>query len=72
MTVTKGSIIVTTNKFFDDWARIFYDPVLATTILYRFIHHCHFVIIKGESYMMKQREGVIKSLSKENNKISST
>ncbi|WP_275507153.1 IS21-like element helper ATPase IstB [Clostridium coskatii] len=67
----KGSIIVTTNKVFEEWARIFYDPVLATAILDRFVHHCHFVVIKGESYRMKQREGTIKNLSKENNKISS-
>lgn len=67
----KGSIIVTTNKVFEEWARIFYDPVLATAILDRFVHHCHFVVIKGESYRMKQREGVIKNLSKENKTLSS-
>lgn len=66
----KGSIIVTTNKVFEEWARIFYDPVLATAILDRFVHHCHFVVIKGESYRMKQREGIIKNLGKENNKSS--
>lgn len=66
----KGSIIVTTNKVFEEWARIFYDPVLATAILDRFVHHCHFVVIKGESYRMKQREGVIKNLGKQNNKLS--
>lgn len=66
----KGSIIVTTNKVFEEWARIFYDPVLATAILDRFVHHCHFVVIKGESYRMKQSEGIIKNLGKENNKSS--
>jgi len=60
-----GSIIITSNKVFEEWARIFYDPVLATAILDRFIHHCHFVVIKGESYRMKQREGVIKAMSEE-------
>lgn len=60
----KGSIIVTSNKVFEEWGRIFYDPVLATAILDRFVHHCHFVVIKGESYRMKQREGVIKAMSK--------
>ena len=62
----KGSVIITSNKVFEEWARIFYDPVLATAILDRFVHHCHFVVIKGESYRMKQREGVIKSMSEEN------
>jgi len=59
----RGSIIITTNKVFEEWPRIFYDPVLATAILDRFVHHCHFVVIKGESYRMKQREGVIKAIS---------
>lgn len=58
-----GSIIITTNKVFDEWGRIFYDPVLATAILDRFIHHCHFVVIKGESYRMKQRENILKEIS---------
>ena len=34
--------------------KIFYDPVWATTILDRFIHHCNFVVIDGKSYRMKQ------------------
>ena len=58
----KGSIIMTSNKVFEEWARIFYDPMLASAILDRFIHHCHFVVIKGDSYRMKQREEVLKQL----------
>ena len=57
-----GSIIITSNKAFDEWGRIFYDPVLATAILDRFIHHCHFVVIRGESYRMKQRESILKEI----------
>nr|WP_307189131.1 ATP-binding protein [Caldicellulosiruptor obsidiansis] len=34
----------------------FYDPVLATVILDRFVHPCHFVVIKGESCRVKHRE----------------
>lgn len=59
----KGSMIITSNKVFDEWGRIFYDPVLATAILDRFIHHCHFVVIKGESYRMKQSEEALKAIS---------
>lgn len=54
------STIVTSNKSFDEWGRILFDPVLATAILDRFVHHCHFVTIKGESYRMKERQGIIK------------
>lgn len=53
------STVITSNKSFDEWGRILFDPVLATAILDRFIHHCHFVTIKGESYRMKERQGVI-------------
>lgn len=59
----KGSMIITSNKVFDEWGRIFYDPVLATAILDRFIHHCHFIVIKGESYRMKQSEEALKAVS---------
>lgn len=57
-----GSIIVTSNKKFDEWGKIFYDPVLATAILDRFIHHCNFVVIDGESYRMKQRQEKLNGL----------
>jgi len=53
------STIVTSNKSFDEWGRILFDPVLATAILDRFVHHCHFITIKGESYRMKERQGII-------------
>jgi DNA replication protein DnaC len=54
------STAITSNKSFDEWGRIFFDPVLATAILDRFVHHCHFVTIKGESYRMKERQGLVK------------
>jgi len=53
------STIVTSNKTFDEWGRVLFDPVLATAILDRFVHHCHFVMIKGESYRMRERQGLI-------------
>ena len=55
------STIITSNKTFDEWGHILYDPVFATAILDRFVHHCHFVTIKGESYRMKERKGLIDS-----------
>lgn len=57
-----GSIIITSNKAFDEWGRIFYDPVLATAILDRFVHHSHFVTIKGPSFRMKQKEETLKNM----------
>ena len=53
-----SSTIITSNKQFDEWGSILFDPVLATAILDRFVHHCSFVIIEGESYRMKERERI--------------
>jgi DNA replication protein DnaC len=50
-----SSTIVTTNKPFDEWGHIFYDPLLASAILDRFVHHCNFVVIDGPSYRMRDR-----------------
>lgn len=52
------STIITSNKQFDEWGTILFDPVLATAILDRFVHHCSFITIEGESYRMKERERI--------------
>lgn len=65
----KVSTIITSNKVFEEWGRIFYDPVFATAILDRFVHHCHFVVIDGDSYRMKQREGVIKAMAQKDKQL---
>lgn len=53
-----ASTIITSNKQFDEWGSILFDPVLATAILDRFVHHCSFISIEGESYRMKERERI--------------
>jgi len=50
-----NSTIITSNKEFCDWGSILFDPVLASAILDRFVHHCSFVSIDGDSYRMKER-----------------
>ena len=50
--------IIASNKQFDEWGSILFDPVLATAILDRFVHHCSFVSIEGDSYRMKERERI--------------
>lgn len=54
----KKSTIITSNKDFNEWGRVLYDPVLATAILDRLVHHCNFVNIKGPSFRMREREGL--------------
>lgn len=55
----KKSTIITSNKEFNEWGRVLYDPVLATAILDRLVHHCNFVNIKGDSFRMREREGLV-------------
>lgn len=50
-----GSIILTSNKSFADWGELFGDPVLATAILDRLLHHSHIVNIRGQSYRLKDK-----------------
>lgn len=50
----KSSTIMTSNKSFGEWEEIFGDPVIATAILDRLLHHCHVVSIKGNSYRLKE------------------
>lgn len=50
----KSSTIITSNKSFSEWERLFDDPVIATAILDRLLHHCHVINIKGNSYRLKE------------------
>jgi DNA replication protein DnaC len=55
----KGSILLTSNKAFSEWAQVFGDEVLATAILDRLLHHCEVIAINGPSYRLKNRLAVI-------------
>ncbi|MDO8690798.1 MAG: IS21-like element helper ATPase IstB [Dehalococcoidia bacterium] len=52
----RGSIIITTNKPFDQWGQVFgVDDVIAAAILDRLLHHSHVIATRGPSYRMKGR-----------------
>jgi DNA replication protein DnaC len=52
-----GSIILTANKSYGEWAEVFSgDAVLATAILDRLLHHSTTISIAGESYRLKDRK----------------
>ena len=52
-----GSLIVTTNKPFKQWASIFSnDGTIASAVLDRLLHHAETVVIEGSSYRMKDRD----------------
>jgi len=49
----KRSTIITTNINFSNWDTIFMDPVIASAILDRVLHHAHVISIIGKSYRLK-------------------
>ncbi|MFY8059378.1 MAG: IS21-like element helper ATPase IstB, partial [Planctomycetaceae bacterium] len=49
-----GSIVITTNRPFRDWGRIFdVDNTLATAMIDRLMHHGDAIVIQGTSFRMK-------------------
>lgn len=53
----KGSIIVTSNKPFEQWGQIFQDDIVASAILDRLLHHSYPFFIEGPSFRMKELLG---------------
>jgi len=51
----KKAIIITSNRDFPSWDKIFFDKTLTGAIIDRLIHHCHTFILKGESYRFQNR-----------------
>src|SRR5207249_12026299 len=52
----RGSIVLTTNKPYKQWATIFNnDSTIASAVLDRLLHHADTVIIEGPSYRMKDQ-----------------
>src|SRR5690606_16043522 len=51
----RGSILLTSNQTFADWGEVFGDPVIATAILDRLLHHSHVISIRGESYRLREK-----------------
>ena len=52
----RGSMILTSNKGFAEWGDVLGDPVVATAILDRLLHHSHILNIRGESYRLKEKK----------------
>ena len=53
-----GSIVITTNRVFREWGKIFdVDNTLATAIIDRLMHHGQALVIDGESYRTREQDG---------------
>ncbi|MBA7561964.1 hypothetical protein ES695_16630 [Candidatus Atribacteria bacterium 1244-E10-H5-B2] len=49
----KGSVIITTNKTFEQWGYIFTDNILASAILDRVVHYSAIIKINGPNFRVK-------------------
>lgn len=58
----RGSVLLTSNRSVGEWGEVFGDPVVATAILDRLLHHSHVITIRGESYRLreKKRSGLLR------------
>ena len=47
-------MILTSNRGFAEWGEVFGDPVVATALLDRLLHHAVVIQIEGSSYRLRQ------------------
>jgi DNA replication protein DnaC len=49
----RTSMIITSNKGFDEWAEMMGDEVMTTAMLDRLLHHVRIFSMDGDSYRMQ-------------------
>ena len=54
----KTSMIITSNKGFDEWTDFLGDATITTAILDRLIHHCEILSMTGDSYRLSHRKSI--------------
>ena len=50
----KASTLITSNRPFDDWAKLLGDVVVVTPLLDRLLHHGHLLKFDGKSWRLKE------------------
>ena len=55
----KGAMILTSNRGFAEWGEIFSDPVVATALLDRLLHHAVVIQIEGSSYRLREHADLL-------------
>ena len=55
----KGAMILTSNRGFAEWGEIFGDPVVATALLDRLLHHAVVIQIEGSSYRLREHADLL-------------
>ena len=51
----KASVVITSNKSFDEWAEMLGDEVMTTALLDRLLHHAKLFNLNGKSYRLKDK-----------------
>lgn len=54
----KTSLIITSNKGFDEWPEFLGDATITTAILDRLIHHCEIINMTGNSYRLEHHKSI--------------
>lgn len=54
----RASVIITSNKGFDEWTDFLGDATITTAILDRLIHHCEIISMSGNSYRLEHRKSI--------------
>lgn len=49
------SVLITSNKLFNEWGVYFGNQTIATAILDRLLHHAEAIVINGDSYRLKDK-----------------
>ncbi len=62
----RGAMILTSNRGFAEWGQVFGDPVIATALLDRLLHHAVVVHIEGSSYRMRQHADLFPQIQRSN------
>ena len=62
----RGAMILTSNRGFSEWGQLFGDPVIATALLDRLLHHAVVVQIEGSSYRLRQHADLLPSAQRPN------
>ena len=55
----KTSLVITSNKGFDEWTDFLGDATITTAILDRLIHHCEIMNMSGNSYRLEHRQPIL-------------
>jgi len=58
----RASTVMTSNKGFEEWGAVLGDEVMAAALIDRVVHHCHLVNIRGNSYRMREHQGLYETL----------